>query len=120
VRRTIARIGPAELPALWSLRRADLRARGRLVSEGLENQARLESHFQMELQRASALKIAALAIGGREVMEALAVPPGPLIGRVLAKLLERALDEPEMNTRERLLDLVPEAARALSTGNPQA
>jgi len=120
VRRTIARIGPGELPALWSLRRADLQARGRLVPEGLENQARLEARFERELQRASALKISDLAIGGRDVMEALAVPPGPIVGRVLAKLLERVLDEPEMNTRERLLGLVPEAARALSTGNPQA
>ena len=119
VRRTIARIGPAELPTLWALRRADLRARGRLVAEGLENQARLEARFEAELQRAAALKISDLAIGGREVMEALSVPPGPVVGQVLAKLLERVLDEPELNTRERLLDLVPEAARALSTGNPQ-
>jgi hypothetical protein len=119
VRRTIARIGPAELPTLWALRRADLRARGRLVEEGLENQARLEARFEMELRRASALKIGDLAIGGREVMEALAVRPGPVVGQVLARLLERVLDEPELNTRERLLGLVPEAARALSTGNPQ-
>jgi tRNA nucleotidyltransferase (CCA-adding enzyme) len=116
VRRTIARIGPAELPTLWKLRRADLRARGRLVDEGLENQARLEARFESELQRASALKISDLAIGGREVMEALSVPPGPVVGQVLAKLLERVLDEPELNTRERLLGL----ARALSTANPQA
>ena len=81
--------------------------------------AMLEARFEAELQRAAALKISDLAIGGREVMEALSVPPGPVVGQVLAKLLERVLDEPELNTRERLLDLVPEAARALSTGNPQ-
>jgi tRNA nucleotidyltransferase (CCA-adding enzyme) len=120
VRRTIARIGPAELPTLWALRRADLRARGRLVEEGLENQARLEARFEMESRRASALKIGDLAIGGREVMEALSVRPGPVVGQVLARLLERVLDEPALNTRERLLALVPEAARTLSTGSPQA
>ncbi|TMB36926.1 MAG: HD domain-containing protein [Deltaproteobacteria bacterium] len=120
VRRTIARIGPAELPTLWKLRRADLRARGRLVDEGLQNQTRLEARFEAELQRASALKISDLAIGGRDVMNALSVPPGPVVGQVLAKLLERVLDEPDLNTRERLLGLVPEAARGLSTANPQA
>jgi tRNA nucleotidyltransferase (CCA-adding enzyme) len=120
VRRTIARIGPEELPTLWALRRADLRARGRLVDEGLANQARLEERFETELRRASALKISDLAIGGREIMETLAVPPGPVVGRVLARLLEKVLDEPDLNTRERLLSLVPEAARSLSTGNPQA
>jgi hypothetical protein len=89
------------------------------VDEGLENQARLEARFATELQRATALRIADLAIGGVDVMEALSVPPGPVVGRVLAKLLEQVLDEPDLNTRERLLGLVPEAARALSTGNPQ-
>jgi tRNA nucleotidyltransferase (CCA-adding enzyme) len=120
VRRTIARIGPAELPALWALRGADLRARGRFVEEGLANQARLEARFDLELRRASALKIGDLAIGGRDVMEALSIGPGRVVGQVLAKLLDRVLDEPGLNTRERLLGLVPETAQSLSTGNPQA
>src|SRR5437868_9781520 len=38
VRRTLARIGADALPELWALRRADLRARGRLGAEGLANQ----------------------------------------------------------------------------------
>src|SRR5437762_504972 len=54
VRRVLARIGPEELPALWKLRRADLRARGRLVEEGLANQAAAETRFQREVDRASA------------------------------------------------------------------
>ncbi|MFL5250462.1 MAG: hypothetical protein ACJ79V_21770, partial [Myxococcales bacterium] len=98
----------------------DLRARGRFVEEGLANQARLEARFDLELRRASALKIGDLAIGGRDVMEALSIGPGRVVGQVLAKLLERVLDEPELNTRERLLGLVPETAQSLSTGNPQA
>src|SRR5437764_3079594 len=51
VRRTIARIGAEALPELWALRRADLRARGRLVEEGLANQQELESRFEAELRR---------------------------------------------------------------------
>src|SRR5581483_4407872 len=71
VRRVLARVGPAELPALWSLRRADLKARGRLVEEGLANQAEAEVRFQREIDRAAALKISDLAISGEDVMRQL-------------------------------------------------
>ena len=119
VRRTLARIGPGELPALWALRRADLQARGRLVEEGLANQAAAEARFATELARASALKIADLAIRGEDVMRELAVAPGRQVGQVLARLLDRVIDDPELNTRAALLRLLPEVVQQLSTGNPQ-
>ena len=120
VRRTIARIGPETLPELWALRRADLRARGRLVEEGLANQQQLEARFDAELRRASALKVKDLAIGGDEVMAALQLSPGPHVGRILTALLDRVLDDPELNTRDTLLRLASEIASGPSTGNPQA
>src|SRR5438309_5816786 len=120
VRRTIARIGPETLPELWALRRADLRARGRLVEEGLANQQQLEARFDAELRRASALKVKDLAIGGDEVMAALQLSPGPHVGKILTALLDRVLDDPELNTRDTLLRLASEIASGPSTGNPQA
>jgi hypothetical protein len=38
---------------------------------------------------------------------------------VLAKLLDRVLDEPELNSPESLLRLLPDIAAELSTRNPQ-
>jgi tRNA nucleotidyltransferase (CCA-adding enzyme) len=119
VRRTMARIGPEALPDLWALRRADLRARGRLVEEGLANQQQLEARFDAELRRASALKVKDLAIGGDEVMATLRLPPGPDVGKILTALLDRVLDDPRLNTRESLLRLASELAGVPSTGNPQ-
>ena len=119
VRRVLARIGKAELPSLWALRRADLEARGRLVEEGLVNQAEAEARFQREVDRASALKITDLAISGEDVMRELEIGPGRKVGEVLARLLDRVIDDPDLNTRESLLRLVAEAARNPSTGNPQ-
>ena len=118
VRRTLARIGD-DLPALWALRRADLEARGRLVEEGLANQQAAEDRFALEAARDSALRIKDLAIGGADVMQALAAPPSPLVGQVLAKLLDRVLDAPELNSRDVLLRLLPDIAAELSTRNPQ-
>jgi len=119
VRRTLARIGPAELPALWALRRADLNARGRLVEEGLQNQAAAEERFQREIERASALRVGDLAIGGEDVMRELGIPPGPRVGQVLTRLLERVIDDPELNTRNTLIRLSAEVLQKLSTNNSQ-
>jgi tRNA nucleotidyltransferase (CCA-adding enzyme) len=119
VRRTLARIGPAELPDLWALRRADLKARGRAVAEGLANQAEAEERFARELERSAALKISDLKIDGSRVMEALQLPPGRAVGKVLSGLLDRVLDDPQLNTEESLLRLLPEVAEKMSTGNSQ-
>jgi len=119
VRRVLARIGPEELPALWKLRRADLRARGRLVEEGLANQAAAETRFQREVDRASALKVTDLAIDGEDVMRELRIGPGRQIGEVLSRLLERVLDDPDLNTPEQLIRLLPEVVGKLSTNNSQ-
>jgi tRNA nucleotidyltransferase (CCA-adding enzyme) len=119
VRRTIARIGPAELPALWELRRADLKARGRLVEEGLANQAEVEERFARELARATALKVTDLAVSGEDVMRELHLPPGKEVGRVLTKLLDRVIDDPDLNSQERLIRLLPEVHQELSTPNSQ-
>jgi len=119
VRRVLARIGPEQLPALWKLRRADLSARGRLVEEGLANQAAAETRFQREIDRASALKVTDLAIGGEDVMRELRIGPGRQVGEVLSRLLERVLDDPDLNTREQLIRLLPEVAAELSTKNSQ-
>ena len=119
VRRTLARIGPAELPALWALRRADLNARGRLVEEGLQNPAAAEERFQREIERASALRVGDLAIGGEDVMHELGIPAGPRVGQVLTRLLERVIDDPELNTRNTLIRLSAEVLQKLSTNNSQ-
>src|SRR5690606_3544502 len=49
------------------------------------------------------LSIGVRAIKGNELMKALAIAPGPLVGRLLVQLLEYVLDDPARNTREALL-----------------
>ena len=45
-----------------------------------------------------------LAVNGRDMI-ALGMQPGPRMGEVLDRLLEKVLDAPELNTREQLLAL---------------
>ena len=119
VRRTLARIGASELPALWALRRADLEARGRLVEEGLANQEQAEARFAREVERASALRISDLAIGGADVMRELSIPPGPHVGKLLTALLDLVIDDPDLNTRQTLIRLLADTAKKFSTSNSQ-
>jgi tRNA nucleotidyltransferase (CCA-adding enzyme) len=47
--------------------------------------------------------LAALAIDGNDLMRDLGLPPGPGLGRLLALLLDRVLDDPSVNDRGTLL-----------------
>jgi len=50
-----------------------------------------------------------LAVTGKDLIDALAQPPGPAIGRILAILLSRVIEDPRLNTREQLLELAQHA-----------
>jgi hypothetical protein len=51
-----------------------------------------------------------LAVNGADVMRVLGVGPGPQVGRVLARLLERVLDDPALNQKDTLERLIPQVA----------
>jgi tRNA nucleotidyltransferase (CCA-adding enzyme) len=72
--------------------------------------ARLEQRAAAELERKPPLSLGELALDGKSLMAELRLSPGPHLGKLLGALLEQVLDQPELNTRERLL----ERARALS------
>jgi len=58
-------------------------------------------------QRGDAVTRGALAVDGHDLL-VLGVPPGPRVGEALDYLLERVLDDPSLNTRDRLLALARE------------
>jgi tRNA nucleotidyltransferase (CCA-adding enzyme) len=104
VRRFLRRVGVADLPALLALREADVIGRG--FGEQADKETRELRQRVTDLVTAdAALTVRDLALGGREIMQALAIPPGPQVGRILEALLEQVLDDPGLNTPERLLDL---------------
>ena len=110
VRRFISRVGVEQLEALFALRAGDVRARGHGEEPGAEIDE-LKLRVAEELRKESALKIGDLAVGGADVMELLACRPGPIIGDVLRRLLERVLDDATLNQRDTLRALIPEVAR---------
>jgi tRNA nucleotidyltransferase (CCA-adding enzyme) len=53
-----------------------------------------------------------LAVSGDDLVSELGIAPGPPIGQLLARLLEAVLEDPSLNSRDRLLEL----ARAMASG----
>lgn len=113
VRRFVRRIGPDLLADLFALRAADDAASG--VREPRRG-------GWSELQRRAAAAIASdpleakhLALAGDDLVTELGLTPGPVIGQLLAELLEAVLEDPTLNSRDRLLAL---ARGRVASGDP--
>jgi len=114
VRRFIRRVGAPALMDLFALRRADD------VASGVEEPMRggldeLRARVGVELAT-SPLSAGQLAVRGDDLIRELGVRPGPIVGRLLAELLEAVLDDPAKNERDALLGL----ARASLARGPEA
>jgi tRNA nucleotidyltransferase (CCA-adding enzyme) len=115
VRRFISRVGADAIEDLFALREGDVRARGRDEDPGTEI-AILKQRVGEQLRADAALKITDLAVGGADVMRILQCKPGPEVGEILRRLLERVLDDAELNSYDKLEKLIPEIAREVQGG----
>jgi poly(A) polymerase/tRNA nucleotidyltransferase (CCA-adding enzyme) len=102
VRRFVRRVGVDRVADLFDLRMADALGNGTRGPDTRRLEA-MAKRIQRVLAGDSALTVQQLALGGEDVMRALGIPPGPEVGRVLHALLEQVLDDPGLNTRERML-----------------
>ena len=111
VRRFIRKVGLDVIPDLFELRRADNIGSGARTPRmyALED---LWARVQGEIERSTAFSPHDLAVDGNDVMRELGIGPGPEVGRAIAAVFERVLDDPDLNTRERLLPLIREIGGA--------
>jgi putative nucleotidyltransferase with HDIG domain len=103
VRRFIARIGVENLDDVYALRRADAfgMAGQSLPIDFLSN---LIARVDAELAAKRAFSLKDLAVSGKDLIN-IGVKPGPRMGAVLNELLDSAISDPELNTREKLLEI---------------
>lgn len=104
LRRWLQRIGPEYLHDLLRLRVALLRGRGAPDHE-LRDLCTLAGRARATLRDRPPLEVGDLAIDGSDLRR-LGLKPGPLYGEILRELLERVVEEPALNQRERLLEIV--------------
>jgi len=103
VRRFIAKVGLAGIDDLLALREADN------VGSGLSRDAgdlpELRSRIGMETQAGLVIDRTNLAVDGDDLMRELGLPPGPDLGRLIDRLVERVIADPTLNSRDALLDI---------------
>lgn len=116
VRRWVRRVTPALAPALYELGLADALGKGRDASGDIANIERLKARVEALLAAGAALSVKDLAINGNVLMKELALPPGPLVGETLERLVELVTEDPAANTRERLLEAAREFVAAKRAG----
>ena len=118
IRRFIAKHNTQELPFvavcedLFFLRQADAFGKDgdeNVFTEGkwIENLSEFKGRIDKELENQVAFSLKDLAVSGKDLIE-VGFPAGKQMGNVLNQLLEKVLENPEINTKEVLLDLAKE------------
>lgn len=111
VRRAMHRIGLEQYPGLFAVKRADILAQSDYQrEEKLAYVADYERIYEAVMEQEQCVTIKDLAVNGSDLIAA-GMQQGRELGVVLKTLLERVLDEPELNTKEQLLALAFEQKR---------
>ncbi|HZD04899.1 MAG TPA: CCA tRNA nucleotidyltransferase [Longimicrobiales bacterium] len=107
LRRWLARVGPDRLPELtrvWGARARVREAAGLQAGAGARVACTVRC-LRKELASGAPLAVGELALDGRDLIR-MGLRPGPVFGEILNALLERVLDDPGLNRREVLAEMV--------------
>ena len=91
---------------LLRLRVGDRCAKGRPTD--VSEWVRVARRLRCVSHGTTAYSMKELAVNGRDIMRELQLPAGPRVGAVLNHLLERVLDEPDLNRPDTLIALARE------------
>ncbi len=106
VRRAMNRIGEDIFPCLFDVKRADIGAQSEYCrAEKLEALEEIRRIYEKILEDRQCVSLRTLAVTGKDLIEA-GMEPGKEIGRTLEKLLQIVLEDPEENSREKLMKYV--------------
>ncbi len=111
VRRFIKRVGRERVDPLLRLGKADALGKGRNVDDELAALKELRGRIDKTIEEGNALTTQDLAIGGRDVIEQLEGGAGPIVGEILRTLLDRVIEDPSLNARDKLMPMVEELAK---------
>jgi tRNA nucleotidyltransferase (CCA-adding enzyme) len=112
VRRFIASVGEENVQAHLQLAQANRRASGGGSEEGLQELSHLAGRVRAILSARPPLQARALALDGSDIMRVLGVGPSPVVGEATRFLLERVLEDPKLNSPDRLTELLQKWAQS--------
>ena len=106
LRRMLNQMGAQYFDSFVAIRRADMRGQSDynvdIKQEILENLIKMHDEIIAE---GDALTIKDLKLTGKDLIQ-MGIKPGPDMGRILNELLDRVLEEPALNTKDKLEELV--------------
>lgn len=106
VRKLLAKIGPQNAADFLALHRADILAGSPAKQKRLFDVDRLTKDVEKIITDNTPLTEKDLALSGQEIMDYLNLPTGKKIGKLKIKLLQAVLDNPQLNTKETLKNLL--------------
>lgn len=102
-RRALNKIGEDAFPGLFAVKRADILAQSEFLRrEKLERVDKWQRFYEEIMDAGQCVSLKTLAVSGADLIAA-GWKPGRELGETLQKLLELTLEDPELNTRDRLL-----------------
>jgi len=112
VRRFIKRIGADNVNDLIALRKADDVAHGwgRDFEKDIE---KFKNRIDSQIKKSYPFTITDLAVNGHDVMNIARLHSGPRVGRILNQLLERVIEKPEYNRKDKLVEIVKRMANSM-------
>jgi len=117
VRRFIRRVGKDRIGDIIALRRADqFGMRGERIDSPLLDELKERIDTEISLSRAFTLRD--LAINGDMLKRELGLMQSPVLGTILDFLLESVLEDPAMNTAEKLLEIARNFYLTRISGTP--
>ena len=111
IRRTLKALYDAGVPYKSLLRVSICDKMGGLKSQkhySCKDVMELAGDFRKVINEKPAKKFGDLKLNGNDIMEITGLKPSPKIGEILNYLLDQVLDEPELNEREKLIELMKE------------
>ena len=106
VRRMLSKMGPEYFDDYVDIKKADMMGQSdyRLNERKAVLDEIIRCHDEI-ISDGNALSIKELAINGKDLQE-MGIEAGPRMGEILHSLMEKVLEEPELNTKEALKELV--------------
>lgn len=105
VRKAMNKIGEELFPLYLEVREADIMAQSEYMrEEKLQNIRDMEMCYKEILEKKECVSLKTLAVSGSDLI-ADGMQPGKEIGFVLNTLLEKVIEQPELNTKEILLKM---------------
>lgn len=110
IKRFIRRVGQDNIEDILNLRIGD-----RLGSGAKETSWRTELFKKriLEVQK-EPFSLNDLKINGKDVMDTLNIPPGPIVGKILKEIFTKVEENKKLNSREKLLKLIKPAYEKLT------